>query len=657
MSGVDNSNDKTQIASLNTSPRTSKPTSKLNLIGKKISDRYLVEELIGQGGMCYIFRARDLFLESVNSPEVFVALKVLLEEFSDSDEAISLLKDETTKTQKLSHPNIVKVYTAGTDNGLHYVTMELVDGETLEQVIKRNKPSGLLFKKANIIINQLADALVYAHSRGVIHNDLKPSNIIFDSNGNLKVLDFGIAKHKTIEDVYAFKSNTNPETIGGYTPTYASPEQLRGAPASVKDDVFSFACITYELLSSKHPYNRIAADKVPKSTKAKRPNNCPIWLWSSLNKTLSLEPTSRAASLKHFQKKLNSNFVPAIAIASSVLILAIVGTQFYFTNSSNTKQLQAKLENAQAINQQVQTWMTWGGPQLLEKLPEIPPQYEILKQGLLRKNQPSILQSFDRKAEVINNSSDKFKDFDKTISIYKEALEYYPDSEKLSIQMESLLREKQSIISNIISRIDLLLAQSRYNELNNNNIPQLINDLQQVDDSLVYQPSQEHFDNYKNALDTAIENDDVVAQKYLLDVGKSIFTSSQKEELNFDSLLKRESAIEALSQYNEKIESGLTAKYPTDAAIIFYGPKFEKYNSQLESIDEHKQLLYFEEQLDTETELLPEDFSLLVSLKKKLSKRYITMANQLLKRRMYKTAEKLVERSEAITQSLDKVLL
>lgn len=657
MSSADNSNDKTQIASLDSNSRNAKKSNKLNLIGKKISDRYFIEELIGQGGMCYIYRARDLFLESTSRPDTFVAIKVLLEEFSHSEEAITLLKDETIKTQQLSHPNIVKVYSAGSDNDLHYVTMELVEGETLEQIIKRNKPSGMVFKKAKIILNQLADALIYAHSCGVIHNDLKPSNIIFDTNGNLKVLDFGIAKHKTIEDIYAVKSESNVGVIGGYTPTYASPEQLKGANASVKDDVFSYGCIALELLSSKHPYNRVAADKVPKGTPLKRPSHCPLWLWSSLKNAIALESNNRSNSLQPISNRLNFNFKTAVALAASAAVLALVIGQFYVSSTQDIKQLEVKLDNASAINQQVKTWMSWNGPTILEKLDEIPPQYNVLKQGLLKANQDNILQSFEARVNSINSSKNKFKDFDQAIDVYSKALEYYPDSEKLSVQLDSILRERQSIISDITARIDLLLAQSRYNELDNNSIPQLVKDLHEVDSSYIYSPTEEHIENYKLALNKAIDEDDAMLQMSLLNIGTAILTTKQKKELGFATLLKRESAIEALTAYQEKVKLGEQATFPKDDAIVFYGPRFEKYSEDLSNIDGYKELLNFEAMINDEFSLLPNDFVLLTTLKQELSKRYITMAGTLMKKRMYQTAEQLVERSQAITESLDSARL
>lgn len=656
MSTINDNNDKTQIASLDINTKKMSSIQKQNLIGKKISDRYLIEELIGQGGMCYIYRAHDTFLEN-NGSEALVAIKVLQEEFSSSEEAISLLKDETSKTQQLSHPSIVKVYSADSDGDLYYVTMEFIEGETLEQIIKRNKPSGLAFKKAKIILEQLTDALIYAHSRGVIHNDLKPSNIIFDSNGNLKVLDFGIAKHKSLDDQYAVKNENEQTKIGGYTPTYASPEQLKGDEASIKDDVFSFACIAYELLSSKHPFNRTAADRVPVNTSVKKPSNCPLLLWKSLHQALSLSSNQRLDSLKPISKILKVNLKPAVFASVASVAIIILIAQNYFSNSYNTKQLQAQLDNAEAINQQVQTWMSWQGPAILNKLEQIPPQYDVLKQGLLRSNQGSILESFHYEASQFNNiAGRKFKDFEKIIAVYSNALNYYPDSEKLSMQLESILRERQSIIFDITARIDLLLEQSRYDEKQPNSIAHLVKDLKEVDETYTYQPTEQHLDSFTLALNTAIESDDVITQKVLLNVGKIVFSKNKKADELLANLMQRESAINALTAYQQKINLGEEADFPRADAVVFYGPRFQRFSTQLEAIEDHKALIEFEEFIKSESTALPNDFSLLVSLRKELSRRYISKANDLMKKRMYKAAERLVEKSEAITQSLDNTL-
>lgn len=645
-------NEKTQLASFD-SKVTKTNFNKLQLIGKKIADRYLIEKLIGQGGMNYIYRARDTFLETSQRTEHPVVIKLLQEEFSASPQAISLLKDETARTQQLSHPNIVKVYSAGTDNEYNYVVMEWVEGETLEQLIKRNKPSGLTFTKAKTILNQLLDALIYAHSNGIIHNDLKPSNIMFDSNGKLKVLDFGIAKQRTDEDKYAFKNKNEENTVGGYTPAYASPEQLNGNEATVKDDIFSFACITYELLSSKHPYDRVASNTIKVDTPIKKAINCPLSFWFTVKQGLSIDPNKRSDSLTVFHKSLNTNYKLPLGVAIVAALIGISGSLMYNENSDQTLQLQVQLENAVAINNQIETWMTWRDKSLLERLPEIPPQYDILKQGLLKKNQTVILNSFEQKAETFDNQINGFKDYDQVINTYNDALNYYPDSNTLAEKISSIVRERQSIIMDTTNRINLLLEQSRYNETGQNSIFSLINDLHSVDDEYVYTPTQQHFDNFKSAIEVALNTDNYVKQKSLLDVGKAAFLSVKGSQPIISSLQVREAAINSLAQYDKKVIAGEQVKYPAADAEIFYEPRFSRYNAELSSVTNYKELIKLEDKIVEESTLLPRNFTPLITIKKQLSKRYISMVNSLLKRRMYKTAETLIERSDAIVNSLD----
>ncbi|WP_404343630.1 serine/threonine-protein kinase [Pseudoalteromonas mariniglutinosa] len=644
-------NDKTQIASIEKN-KSKNSTSKLHLIGKKLSDRYLIEELIGQGGMSYIYRARDTYLEHEHHKEHLVAIKVLQEEYSASEEAITLLKDETLKTQQLSHPNIVKVFSAEFDGAQHYVTMEWVDGETLEQLIKRNKPSGLTFVRAKIILKQLVNALTYAHDKGVIHNDLKPSNIMFDANGNLKILDFGIAKQRDNEDEYAAPHN-NVELTGGYTPTYASPAQLDGKEATVKDDIYSLACITYELLTSKHPYNRTAANSLAKETMVKKPKNCPMWFWPSLKHALLLDETKRSGSLKQIFNSLEKDNRPIIAFALASLVA--FSCSFYYFNANNIQQqkLAAQLSNATAINEQVETWMSWKGNSLLERLSEIPPQYQVLKQGLLRVNQEKLIDHFELQASQVQRISNRTKNFDDIIAIYNKAIHYFPDSKTLSQKLDSILTERQSILSNITYRIDLLLEQSRYDKNEQNSIISLMQHLHEVDDNFVYQPKDSHFENFQQAVQQAIESDDFSAQKNLLDTAKAVFSDYVGAEAILAIMLERESSIAALASYNEKLSRGEEVSYPTADALVFYKHKFTRFEKQLAEISNYKDLLEFEAVLNEQSNAFPDTFAPLISIRKEISKRYISMATDLMKKKMYRTAEKLVGRSEAISKDLE----
>ncbi len=176
-----------------------------------------------------------------------------------------MLIREAQQTQKLSHPNIIRVYDFGVDGDIYFLVMEYVDGETLESLIQRSRPDGLRYNAALSILNQTLDALSYAHSLGVVHADLKPANVILTSEGKVKLLDFGVSKTQQLKhDQYAAKRKSQDTDTLGYTPNYASLDILSGKEPKFSDDLFAFFCITFELLSCKHPYGRTPADEALK---------------------------------------------------------------------------------------------------------------------------------------------------------------------------------------------------------------------------------------------------------------------------------------------------------------------------------------------------------------------------------------------------------
>lgn len=649
-----NDNDKTQIASF--AQKTSAVSgNSFNLIGKKIANRYLIEELIGQGGMSYIYRARDSYLET-NQTEQHIVVKVLQEQFNGTPEAISLLKEEASRSQQLAHPNIVKVYHADTFEDIHYVVMEWIEGETLEQVIKRNKPHGLKMANAKAILNQLLDALIYAHDKRIIHNDLKPSNVMFNASGSLKVMDFGIAKEKSNEDIYAYQQKSNEDNLAGYTPAYASPEQLNGSDATVTDDIYSFGCIAYELLCSNAPYDRVAANKLEDNVKLVKPKNCPIFFWSTLKACLNLTAENRPQDFKSIKKSLNRRYLPAVAASIGVLSLSGMGYGLVNAQQSNSLQLQAELENAHAKYQQLESWMGWRNQNVVARLAEIPPQYDVLKHGLLKVNQDVILAKYEEQAKAIPRQAKGFKDFDAMLAVYEKAKMHFEDSLALSDLITGLKTERQSILENKGTRLSLLLDQSRYNEQGQNNIANLVTDLKIVNDKFKFRPEVAHVDNFIAAIDTAIAEDDFVAQKNLVDVGKIIFSESKSAKSKLDYMLEREKSIIALERYNKAKAQGQDVPYPTEEAIVFFDPRFETYSSELQAITDHKELVKYEESINLVAANYPYNFPPMINLKKEISKRYISMASELMKKRMYRTAERLIQRGNSITQSLDTIL-
>ena len=208
--------------------------------GQVLDERYEIDTLIGQGGMSYVYRANDRKMGRV------VAIKVLKAEYCEDEDFIRKFQNEAQAAAKLNHPNIVAVYDIvdNPETKLHYIVMELVEGITLKNYIKR---AGRMDSQETIAIAlQAAAGIELAHKMGIVHRDIKPQNIIVDSEGNVKVADFGIARAATQQTVNA--------TVMGSV-HYISPEQARSGQSDERSDIYSFGCTMYEMLTGQVPYD------------------------------------------------------------------------------------------------------------------------------------------------------------------------------------------------------------------------------------------------------------------------------------------------------------------------------------------------------------------------------------------------------------------
>ncbi len=198
---------------------------------------------IGAGGMGEVYRARDTRLDRE------VALKVLPDALVEHPEALARFEREAKLLAKLNHPNIAMIHGVDEVDGIHFLTLELVEGESLQQRLARG---ALPVDEAIAIARQIAEGLEAAHEAGIVHRDLKPANVIVRSDGTTKVLDFGLARRN---EPTAAATDGGEALTTGYqilgTPGYLSPEQARGEPAGRRADVWSFGCIVYECLTGK----------------------------------------------------------------------------------------------------------------------------------------------------------------------------------------------------------------------------------------------------------------------------------------------------------------------------------------------------------------------------------------------------------------------
>jgi serine/threonine protein kinase len=208
------------------------------MIGREIGNHRILKEL-GKGGMGVVYKAHQLSLGRA------VAMKVLPRHLTNDAAFIKRFHNEARAIAKLNHPSIVQIYDIGSEDDVHYYTMEFIEGPTLDDVVYKE---GFLSPERTIaIIGQVSKALRYAHSQGIVHRDIKPSNIMITKLGRVKVTDFGLA----------LQQRTTRLTVDGGivgTPEYMSPEQASGRTATAQSDIYSLGVVAYELLTGKVPF-------------------------------------------------------------------------------------------------------------------------------------------------------------------------------------------------------------------------------------------------------------------------------------------------------------------------------------------------------------------------------------------------------------------
>src|SRR6187431_1520273 len=222
------------------------------MIGKRVS-HYDVLRTLGAGGMGVVYEAEDTQLGRR------VALKFLPRDLSSDGQALERFQREARAASSLNHPNICTVHAIGQHEGEHFITMELLEGESLAQVLMKRK-----FEVGELVdaAVQIADALESAHAKGIVHRDIKPANLFLNTRGQVKILDFGLAK------VDAGAVDTNPaaaDTASGYgdlttpgtamgTVAYMSPEQARGQLTDARSDLFSLGTVLYQMATGVLPF-------------------------------------------------------------------------------------------------------------------------------------------------------------------------------------------------------------------------------------------------------------------------------------------------------------------------------------------------------------------------------------------------------------------
>ncbi|MET0498347.1 MAG: serine/threonine-protein kinase [Steroidobacteraceae bacterium] len=293
--------------------------------GSVLKERFVLERIIGRGGMGTIFRARDLRKEEAQDRHPYVAVKVLNEDFRRHPEALISLQREARKAQTLAHPNVATVFDFDRDGPVVFLVMELLEGVSLDVFIKSRVARPLPHAEAMRIVQALGAALAHAHQKGLVHADFKPANGFRSHDGTVKVLDFGIARaigrrvHEGEHTVF------DPASLGALTPCYASPEMLVGDVPDPRDDVYGLACVSYELFCSRHPFDFISSQLAER--RGLKPAPIPGLdrrIWRALQHGLEFSRENRTPSVEAFLAEMEPSRRFSIAAAASSLAATVV---------------------------------------------------------------------------------------------------------------------------------------------------------------------------------------------------------------------------------------------------------------------------------------------------------------------------------------------
>jgi len=271
-------------------------------IGKKLSDRYEIEDLLGQGGMSSVYKANDPNLHRT------VAIKLIHPHLSSDQQFVDRFEDEAAAVAKIRHPNIIQVYDYDNDGETYYMVLEYILGETLEEQLKRlaEKNQFMSPKDAIKICASVCDALHYAHARGMIHRDIKPANIMQNVEGQTILMDFGVAK------IIGGKQHTATGAVVG-TALYMSPEVIKGEQPDFSVDIYSLGVTLFQALSGKPPFVADSAmstlmmhvnDPVPDIQQLNA--EIPDALVAVIKKALAKDKKDRFSSADKFAKALRA---------------------------------------------------------------------------------------------------------------------------------------------------------------------------------------------------------------------------------------------------------------------------------------------------------------------------------------------------------------
>jgi hypothetical protein len=424
--------------------------------GTILKDRFELISPLGEGGMGVVYKARDLLKVEAKDKNPYIAVKLLSGDFRNHPESFIALQRESSKAQRLAHPNIATVFDFDRDSGTVYMTMEILEGQELAKYIKKLPAGGLPIDEALKVIHQLADGLSYAHQRGLVHSDFKPGNAFILNDGTVKIMDFGIARaSKTKADAAGETTVFDPGQLGALTPAYATVEMFEGQDPAPPDDIYALGCVAYELLTGKHPFNKLSAPKVLEKGLSPAPVVKPGWSKrqnKALMKSLALKREHRTQSVEEFWENIRPKKDYTLQIAAGVTaVVIVIGALGY-------GQVKTYLEDKR--NNQIIANVQAGGASVIpEVLAQLDAYDKRSRDMILEGAKEQIISYFQNQAAAQADQARGLYNYAAAIKIIDDARKFYPDSAKLEAIKADLDQDKGKLVLNLTNEYNEFMKQ------------------------------------------------------------------------------------------------------------------------------------------------------------------------------------------------------
>lgn len=622
-------------------------------LGMVLNNRYRIVALIASGGMSDVYKAVDQNLEKAGSRDCLVAIKLLRTSLTRDPGARSLLAREAAKSKRLSHPNIIRIHDLNHDGDDWFLVMELLEGEPLSRIVQRAKPNGLKWKGCVAVLRQVADALAYSHSQGIVHADLKPSNIFFTREGRIKLLDFGVSRALQAQqpEDYLNPRAEDETSIYGYTPAYASPELMEGKDPSPQDDLYALACISYELLSSRHPFDRqkLSLEELSQY-KLKKPRSMPRRFWRVVKRNLRYDP--RYSSLELLQRKMEPlRWQPW---AASSLMLGLMAASALLWHQQYTRAVTAEmiLHDQELYQSEIYRVRQLGPEQLLRNVNRLP---VFERESILRSEADRLLGWYLKQVDDTLSGArngQELPDIPAALALVAEAMAFYPRDHELHMLDQQIRRRQQSLEAALSGELTTRLDEGEYRSQQAwTDVTGLARDLESIGASLP-PVSEQAMAQFSEQLTEALDTDNDAALARLLILGERFFADEPAIADKLARAETMEASVTALGEYYAEIANGNEqAVFPEDAAMDFYADRFERWRSNIAGAGSQDQLDDVYKEMVDVLNRLPPSFTPLAELRQQLADAYLAMADSLLARNRTRQAQPLLTRARELMRT------